>query len=84
MVIFDVSVFVMKLLYKFYDCVIKVQYIKMRVKSVLWGKKYCKEDIWIEYSLIKVCMLKFIEYDKVIWLDVDLLVFNNIDEFFEF
>lgn len=56
----------------------------MRVKSVLWGKKYCKEDIWIEYSLIKVCMLKFIEYDKVIWLDVDLLVFNNIDEFFEF
>lgn len=29
-------------------------------------------------------MLKFIEYDKIVWLDVDLFVFNNIDYFFDF
>lgn len=79
----DVSVPAMKLLRKLYDRVIKVQYIKTRVKSALRGKKYRREDMWMEYSLTKARMLKLTEYDKIVWLDADSLVLNNIDELFE-
>ncbi|KAJ7363271.1 hypothetical protein OS493_011553 [Desmophyllum pertusum] len=79
----DVSVAAIKLLRKLYDRVIKVQYIKTRVKSALRGKKYRREDTWMEYSLTKARMLKLTEYDKLVWLDADSLVLNNIDNLFE-
>ena len=79
----DVSVSAMKLLRKLYDRVIKVQYIKTRVKSALRGKKYRSEHKWIEFSLTKARMLKLTEYDKIVWLDADSLVLNNIDHLFD-
>lgn len=78
----DVSVSAMRLLRKLYDRVIKVQYIKTRVKSALRGKKYRREDTWIQYSLTKARMLNLTEYDKIVWLDADSIVLNNIDELF--
>ena len=78
----DVSVSAMKLLRKLYDRVMKVQYIKTRIKSELRGKKYRSEDTWIQYSLTKARMLNLTEYDKIVWLDADSLVLNNIDDLF--
>ena len=78
----DVSISAVKLLRKLYDRVIKVQYIKTSVKSALRGKKYRLEDKWIQYSLTKARMLNLTEYDKIVWLDADSLVWNNIDELF--
>ena len=78
----DVSVHAMKLLRKLYDRVIKVQYIKTRVKSALRGKRYRSEDAWIQYSLTKARMLNLTEYDKIVWLDADSLVLSNIDDLF--
>lgn len=78
----DVSVHAMRLLRKLYDRVMKVQYIKTRVKSALRGKRYRQEDTWIQYSLTKARMLNLTEYDKIVWLDTDSLVLSNIDELF--
>lgn len=78
----DVTVPALRLLRKLYDRVIKVQYIKTKVKSALRGIKYRSEDMWIQYSLTKARMLNLTEYDKIVWLDADSLVLSNIDELF--
>lgn len=79
----DVRVQVQKLLRKLYDRVIKVDYIETKVRSALRGKKYRNEDKWVKFSLTKACLLKFTEYDKIVWIDADTLVLKNIDCLFE-
>lgn len=79
----DVSVKALKLLRKLYDRVLRVNYIVTRTRSTLRGKPYRDENHWMNYSLTKAKLLKFTEYDKIVWLDADCLVVNNIDNLFD-
>lgn len=83
MVTSDVSVDALKVLRKLYNRVIRVGYIRTKVKSTLRGKAYRDENQWINYSLTKARMLKYTEYDKAMWMDADSLVLQNIDHLFD-
>ena len=78
----DVGSQARKALCKLYDRVIKVNYVKCSVRSTLRGKKYRSEDKWLRFSLTKARMLKLTEYDKVLWMDADMIALANIDHLF--
>lgn len=83
MVTCDVSIRTRKLLMKIYDRVETVKYIESNTLSTLRGHEYRKEKEWMKYCLTKGNMMKFIEYDKIIWLDADMLALTNLDEIFK-
>jgi hypothetical protein len=62
------------LLLKYFDKVVKINLLKYESKSnqqitKSWNKKYN----WISYSINKWQCLNFIEYDKILFLDIDIL-----------
>ena len=83
MVTHDVSIRTRKLLMKIFDRVETVKYIESTTQSTLRGHEYRQEKEWMKYCLIKGNMMKFIEYDKVVWMDADMLALANLDEIFE-
>ena len=83
MVTHDVSMFARRLLSRVFDRVIKVKYITAKVKSGLRGKTYRRENTWMHRCLTKAHSLKLTEYDKVLWMDADMLAVGNPDSVFE-
>ena len=79
----DVSTMTRKMLMKIFDRVERVKYIESLTQSTLRGHEYRQEKEWMKYCLTKGNMMKFIEYDKIIWMDADMLALVNMDEIFE-
>ena len=79
----DVTVKARKLLMKIYDRVERIKYIHSVVQSTLRGGEYRQEKSWMKYCLTKAAMLKFVEYDKIIWMDADMLALGNLDVLFQ-
>lgn len=83
MVTSDVSIKARKLLMKIYNRVETVEYIQSKTESTLRGHEYRQEKAWMKYCLTKGNMMKFIEYDKIAWMDADMLALANLDEIFQ-
>lgn len=79
----DVSIKTRKLLMKIFDRVETVKYIQSMTQSTLRGHEYRQEKEWMKFCLTKGNMMKFIEYDKIVWMDADMLALANLDEIFE-
>ena len=79
----DVSIKTRKLLMKIFDRVETVKYIQSMTQSTLRGYEYRQEKEWMKYCLTKGNMMKFIEYDKIVWMDADMLALANLDGIFE-
>ncbi|EDO37890.1 predicted protein, partial [Nematostella vectensis] len=79
----DVSVRALRLLKKLYDRVLSISYIETKVNCRLRGKRYREENKWMNHIMTKARMLKLTEYSKIIWLDADMLVTENIDSLFD-
>lgn len=78
----DVSSKSRKLLKKYYDKVIKVPYIKHKTLPMKSKKQKELYNNWIDVSYTKFNCLLFEEYDKICFLDADLIIINNIDHLF--
>lgn len=79
----DVTVKARKLLMKIYDRVERIKYTNSVAQSILRGGKYRQEMSWMKYCLTKANMLKFLEYDKIVWMDADMLALSNPDTLFQ-
>ncbi len=83
MVTSDISVRAVKVLKKFYDHVWTVPYIKHRCVSFKTKRQRDLYQDWIEESFTKwncIDAKMFGKYDKVIFIDADMLVINNCDK----
>ncbi|KAK9139725.1 hypothetical protein Scep_009406 [Stephania cephalantha] len=56
----------------------KIKHIS-RIRST-----YAKKDTYNEWNYSKLRIWQLVEYDKVIFIDSDLIVLENIDKFFKF
>ena len=83
MVTDDVSLDAINNLKLFFDRVILVDYIKFKTTRIRFKKIRKMYNHWIGSSFTKWNMLKLIEYDKVMFLDSDIIVKENIDNLFE-
>ena len=79
----DVSKKGIEELKKIFDKVVKVNYIKKGIKfnSRKQKEKYGK---WMHLSYTKWNCLNLLEYEKVFFLDADVIVAQNIDNVFKF
>lgn len=49
-----------------------------------WGNNFNKENVWWDCTLAKNYMFLFLEYDKVCFLDADITILNNCDDYFAY
>ena len=79
----DITVEDRKILLQIADQVIEIDYIEK--KSVKLGTKRQQElyDSWMNKSYTKMNCLKLIKYKKVLFLDADIIVVENINHLFE-
>ncbi|EDO41592.1 predicted protein, partial [Nematostella vectensis] len=66
-----------------YDHVIEVPYIQHRCRK-LWSEKQSRMyDDWIEFSFTKWNCLNLVQYERVMFIDADMVVKVNSDDLFE-
>ena len=82
----DVSKKAKKALNEVFDYVIRVPYITYKTFRVFHRDdiKTDRYDSWIGSSYTKWNLLKFIQYEKIFFLDADTITIRNIDEVFNF
>ena len=83
MVTNDVSVSAINKLKLFFNQVILVNYIKFKTKEIKFKKIKKMYRDWISSSFTKWNILTLKKYEKVMFLDADLIVKSNIDHLFE-
>ena len=83
MVTNDVSENAKRILTDFFDEVILVDYITNKTKKYEAFKQDERYSGWINNSFTKWSCLKFIQYDKVIFVDADMITVTNCDELFD-
>jgi len=83
MVTDDVSIEGKRKLSMVFDEVILVDYITNKTKKYESFKQDDRYSAWINNSFTKWSCLRFIQYDKVIFIDADMITITNCDELFE-
>lgn len=61
----------------------KVPYLEYKSKKLLTDKQIHRYSKWIEKSYTKWNALNMTKYDKILFLDADLLVMKNVDHLFK-
>jgi lipopolysaccharide biosynthesis glycosyltransferase len=79
----DVSKIGIKQLEIVFDTIVPVNYIQVKTNNMKSKKIEDRYGVWKSVSYTKWNLLKMIQYNKVIFMDADLVVIDNIDSLFE-
>jgi alpha-N-acetylglucosamine transferase len=83
MVTKDVSDQARRQLSTVFDRVIEIDYVEARCCPLATPVQNQVYGGWINKSFTKWCLLTLIEYEKVLFMDSDVIVLRNLDELFE-
>lgn len=72
-----------ELLSKAFTKIVKVDYLQYKSKDLKTKKQKDIYGSWIDKSYTKMNCLSLIEYKKILFMDADTVVLNNIDHLFQ-
>jgi len=79
----DISDDMIELAKHVFDRIYSVPYLRIHCKPLRTEKQRKRYESWMNVSCTKWNCLALTEYEKIIYLDADILILRNIDELFQ-
>lgn len=79
----DIDIKYTQLLSKYFTHIYTIPYVEIVTKSFRSEKRKQVYGSWINKSYTKLSVMNLDNYDKICWLDSDMIIINNIDHLFQ-